>query len=224
MRKQEELFFVKQITQAKVYNEKTRRRNKKIWHYRTVWEGYDDITWEPIESFNGTKYAVRLFWANADCGPRNPNQISKFSSGEIIHLKQSSSKVRKTKKPGPGRSSVGLITGTRVFALWPETQQYYSGVVQKRSGAGSYVIRFDEDESEFTVPLTHMRPCTELRKGDTVVLKTDNAVVSELRDDGTVMVKKSVNCSNIAISAYDVDEQWDDRMLAHSDIVCASEK
>ncbi|KAJ6469459.1 hypothetical protein C8R45DRAFT_1078764 [Mycena sanguinolenta] len=187
------------------------------------WEGYKETTWEPIESFGGSRYAVTQFWANADCGPRNPDQMSKFSAGEVIHLKKKQSTVRKT-KPGPGRSSVGLITGTRVFALWPETQHYYSAVVQKRAGAGSYVVRFDEDESEFTVALKHMRPCEDLREGDIVILKTDSATVSKLGNDGSLVVKKKVDYSTITLSAYDVEEQWDDRVLSHSDIVCSFEK
>ncbi|KAF7335545.1 hypothetical protein MVEN_02208400 [Mycena venus] len=199
-----ELFFVKRIIQAKIHTEGSRRKTKKVWHYLTEWEGYDDKTWEPEEVFDGTKYAVKLFWKNADCGPRNYQQMSKFTPGEIIYLKQASSKGTACKtKPGPGRSSVGLIVGTRVFALWPETNHYYSAVVQRRSGAGSYVVLFDEDETEHTVPLKHLRACEQLRKGDRIVVKTDNFEVSDSRFDGSFTVEKILDYSNITISAYD---------------------
>ncbi|KAF8175724.1 hypothetical protein K438DRAFT_2022846 [Mycena galopus ATCC 62051] len=221
MATEEEVFYVDKITEAEVRTEGTRRNTKKVWYYHTVWEGYSesDTTWEPLESFKGSKYAVRHFWANADCGPRNHEQMSKFSPGEVVHLKQPSSKG--WKKPGPGRSSVGLITGTQVFALWPETKLYYYAIVQKRSGARSYVVRFDEDESELVVPLKNMRACDHLREGDRVVCKTDKAEISEIREDGTIRAGKKVDYSTISISAYDVDADWNDRMLSHSDIVCA---
>jgi hypothetical protein len=116
-----------------------------------------------------------------------------------------------------------LITGTRVFALWPETQHYYSAVIQRRSVAGGYVVRFDDDESE-TVRLKDMRPCQKLRVGDTVILKMDSVVVADFSDDGAIVVNKNVDHSSIMISAYEVDQEWDDRVLSHSDIVCANGK
>ncbi|KAJ6577710.1 hypothetical protein B0H19DRAFT_1121146 [Mycena capillaripes] len=217
-----ELFFVRKITQAKVATNGTRRNVKKFWLYLTVWDGYDDLTWEPVESFQGSKYAVRFFWEHADCGNRNHEQISRFKVDEIIQLKPSAKGTVSRRKPGPGRSSVGLILGTRVFALWTEDKHYYSGIVQKRSGKNpnAYVVRFDDDESEVTVSLKHMRLCSQLRRGDTTILKTDSVVVSDLRSDGGFMVKKLVDHTAVKISAHDIEEEWEDRQLTHADILC----
>ncbi|KAJ7697504.1 hypothetical protein B0H14DRAFT_3529344 [Mycena olivaceomarginata] len=203
-----EIFYVNKILKAKVHSEGIGRKSKKVWLYLTTWEGYEDETWEPIQIFTEPQYAVKLFWKNADCGGRNHEKISQFCLGEVIHLKTPSSKTPK-RKPGPGRSSASLITGTRVFALWPETQHYYSAVVQRRSGAGGYV---------------DMRPCQKLRAGDTVILKTDSVVVADFQDDGAIVVNKNVDYSSIMISAYEIDQEWDDRVLSHSDIVCANGK
>ncbi|KAJ7815637.1 hypothetical protein B0H14DRAFT_3476010 [Mycena olivaceomarginata] len=197
-----EIFYVNKILKAKVHSEGIGRKSKKVWLYLTTWEGYEDETWEPIQIFTEPQYAVKLFWKNADCGGRNHEKISQFCLGEVIHLKTPSSKTPK-RKPGPGRSSASLITGTRVFALWPETQHYYSAVVQRRSGAGGYVVCFDDDESEYT---------------------TDSVVVADFQDDGAIVVNKNVDYSSIMISAYEIDQEWDDRVLSHSDIVCANGK
>ncbi|KAJ7835529.1 hypothetical protein B0H14DRAFT_2590166 [Mycena olivaceomarginata] len=51
-----------------------------------------------------------------------------------------------------------------------------------------------------------------------VILKTDSVV------DGAIVVNKNVDYSSIMISAYEVDQEWDDRVLSHSDIVCANGK
>ncbi|KAJ7671294.1 hypothetical protein DFH06DRAFT_113158 [Mycena polygramma] len=220
-----ELFFVKKIVEAKVVALGTRRGQKKTWKFLTVWDGYDDLTWEPAESFLGSKYAVRLFWLNADCGHRNPDQMSKFKQGEIIKLKQASALPKgkgspRKRKPGPSRSSVGLI-GTRVFALWAEDKHYYSGVVQRRVGTSStYVVRFDDDDEEVKVHLKHMRACNQIKPGDNAILKSDNVVVSNVRGDASFMVEKVADHTTVKISAYDIEEEWADRRLAHEDIVC----
>ncbi|KAK7032674.1 hypothetical protein R3P38DRAFT_2918349 [Favolaschia claudopus] len=214
----EELFFVKQITKAKFHIEGTGRKIVKSW-----WEGYEpaEETWEPIESFKGSQYAVHQFWLHADCGPRTHEQLRKFRAGEIIELKPVGPPPGGTKKkPGPGRSSVGLITGTRVFALWPENQHYYSGVVQKRSGATNYIVRFDEDGTEISVPLKHMRRCDKIRSGDKVILKTDAVEVGEVREDGSMSITKEIDYSSITLSAYDVEHEWGDRLLLPCQVKC----
>jgi hypothetical protein len=57
-----------------------------------------------------------------------------------------------------------------------------------------------------------------------VILKTDSVVVADFRDDGAIVVNKNVDYSSIMISAYEVDQEWDDRVLSHSDIVCVNGK
>ncbi|KAJ7671311.1 hypothetical protein DFH06DRAFT_1365982 [Mycena polygramma] len=188
--------------------------------FLTEWDGYEERTWEPIESFMGKKYAVRLFWSNADCGHRNHEQLSRFKTGEVIKLKNTSFKESpRKKKPGPGRSSVGLITGTRVFALCPEDKLYHSGVVQRFTKNNSYVVRFEDDNTEAKVSLKHMRPCEQLREGDSVILKTDNVVVGKVRSDGSFIVNKRVDYTTVKLSSYDVEKEWADRKLAHEEIV-----
>ncbi|KAK6985148.1 hypothetical protein R3P38DRAFT_2805903 [Favolaschia claudopus] len=236
----DELYFVKQITKAKCHVEGT----VKSWRYLTEssiaeclekWEGYDPAdgtiilwlhighlnSWEPIVSFQGSQYAVEQFWLHADCGDRTHEELHKFRDGEIIELKEKQPPSGGTKKkPGPGRSSVGLITGTRVFALWPENQHYYSGVVQKKSGATNYIVRFDEDDTELSLPLKHMRRCDKIRSGDRVILKTDTVEFGELREDGSMSITKEIDYSSITLSAYDVEKEWGDRLLLPSQVKC----
>jgi hypothetical protein len=57
-----------------------------------------------------------------------------------------------------------------------------------------------------------------------VILKTDSVVVADFRDDGAIVVNKNVDYSSIMISAYEVDQEWDDRVLSRPDIVCANGK
>lgn len=57
-----------------------------------------------------------------------------------------------------------------------------------------------------------------------MILKTDNVVVADFQDDGATVFNKNVDYSSIMISAYEVDQEWDDRVLLHSDIVCANGK
>jgi hypothetical protein len=125
------------------------------------------------------------------------------------------------RKPGPGRSSVGFVLGTRVFALWREDQHYYSAIVQKRLGKDTYLVQFDDDESEVKVSLSQMRLCEKLQPRDSVILKTDSVLVSDFRKDGSFTVKKLVDFSAVKISAYDIREEWGDRKLLDSEIVCA---
>ncbi|KAJ7671352.1 hypothetical protein DFH06DRAFT_1177314 [Mycena polygramma] len=218
-----ELFFVKRIIEARVVTEGARRPNKVIWEYLAEWDGYDHCTWEPIESFKGSKHAVGLFWANADCGGRNPDQLFKFKTGEVIKLKQPMSKGNSRKRKR--RASVTEIVGTRVFALWAEDKHYYSAVVQRRVGyrSHSYIVRFDDTDAEVKLPLKHMRPCSLLRKGDTVILQTDNVVVADLRSDSAFLVKKAVDYSAVKISPYYIEKEWAQRQLAHEDVVCQCE-
>ncbi|KAJ6461272.1 hypothetical protein C8R47DRAFT_1159782 [Mycena vitilis] len=172
----------------------------------------------------GDKFAVRKFWSHADCGHRNHEQLSKFKAGEVIRLKDTSSKENSRKKIlGPGRSSVGLITGTHVFALCPEDKLYHSAIVQRFTKNNSYVVRFEDDNTEAKVALNHMRRCEQLREGDSVILKTDNVVVKKIRPDGSFIVNKRVDYSTVKLSSYEVEKEWADRKLAHDEIVCECE-
>ncbi|KAJ7472038.1 hypothetical protein FB451DRAFT_1251729 [Mycena latifolia] len=115
----EERFYVSKIVGAKVVDKGSRQKHKKCWTYLTEWDGYPDPTWEPEENFMGLKCAIKTFWRRASPKDRNPKDLSKFRTGEVIYLPQV---VARKQKPGPGRSSAGLIKGTKVFALWPDTQ------------------------------------------------------------------------------------------------------
>ncbi|KAJ7036685.1 hypothetical protein C8F04DRAFT_463373 [Mycena alexandri] len=215
----EELFYVEKIVEARVDVVKGGgRRAKKFWSYLTVWDGYDrkDWTWEPKEAFLGTPYAIQAFWRDADYGNRNPEQLSRFKVNETIKLKTSVTGKPKS-KPGPGRSSEGIILGSRVFALWAEDQHYYSGIVQRRTGL-DYVVRFDGDDTEVIVPLNHMRLCSKLRCKDSVILKTDNVGVVGIQEDGTITVQKEVDYSSVKISAYNVEYEWRDRQPSAEEI------
>ncbi|KAJ7769905.1 hypothetical protein B0H16DRAFT_1881751 [Mycena metata] len=198
-----EVFHVDKIIKAKVVKAKT--GGKKRWAspahdivkamlicvrqlYLTMWDGYseDDMTWEPEDSFL-TDCALRVFWNSANCR-RDHNQISEFKKGEVIELKGAHTTTAKPRsKPGPGRSSVGPI-GARVFALCAADGCYYSAYVQERVGE-KYVVRFEDDNVEATLPLKHMRECAKLEPGDTITLLRDNALVADLADDGSFTVQ-----------------------------------
>ncbi|KAJ7698505.1 hypothetical protein B0H16DRAFT_1837254 [Mycena metata] len=213
-----ETFYVEKVIEARLDTKGTGRTAKRFWSYCTIWVGFgeDKATWEPAENFDGNKYAITQFWKNADLGPRIQTQLSKFNIGEVITLKP----TKPRSKPGPGRSSDGVILGTQVFALWPEDQHYYPAVIQRRSGT-NYVVRFDEDGSEITLPLKHMRACSDLRRGDTIILKADEIEVSEVRDDGSIVVEKTADYTSIKISAYEIEHEWSRRQLCPSRIICA---
>ncbi|KAJ7770081.1 hypothetical protein B0H16DRAFT_1881849 [Mycena metata] len=218
----EELFYVERIVEARVDVKGEGRKSKKFWSYLTVWDGYGptDWTWEPKEAFQGNQYAIQTFWRDADYGNRNPEQLSRFKPNEKVKLKTSVTGKPKS-KPGPGRSSAGMVMGSRVFALHAEDHHYYSGVVQRRSGL-NYVVRFDEDDTEVTVPLKHLRLCAKLRCKDTVILKADNVEVVGIEEDGRITVQKVADYSSVKISAYNVEHEWRDREPSDEEIHCQS--
>ncbi|KAJ7744356.1 hypothetical protein B0H16DRAFT_1463228 [Mycena metata] len=153
-----------------------------IWIFPDVDRHFIQLPrWEPEESFL-TTCALRVFWNTANCH-RDHNQISKFKKGEVIGLKKAHTTAKPRRKPGPGRSSVSLI-GARFFALWVPDGYYYSAYVQEGVG-DKYVVRFEDDNVEATLPLKHLRDCTKLEPGDTITLLRDNAVVADLADDGS---------------------------------------
>ncbi|KAJ7470932.1 hypothetical protein FB451DRAFT_1472670 [Mycena latifolia] len=213
----DERFYVSKVVQAKVVDVGSRHKPKKRW-----WSGYEETTWEPEDSFLGSKYAVKTFWRKALAGPndRNYTDLSKFRTAYLAYVL--ALLVARKQKPGPGRSSVGLITGTRVFALWPETRHYYSAVVQRRKGT-EYVVRFDQDESELTVPLKHMRACAKLRTGDTIIMKDDTVPVAKINADGSLAIQRSLDIDGIMLSAWSVEAEWRHRKLSHKDIACAED-
>ncbi|KAJ7683223.1 hypothetical protein B0H17DRAFT_1333352 [Mycena rosella] len=214
----QEEFYVKRVLEAKIINVGTRNNPKKGWTFLTEWADYPDPNWEPEENFIGTKWALQTFWRRAELRGRDPKRLRLFKMGEIISLPNEAPK----EKPGPGRSSVGLILGTRVFALWPETCYYQSAVVQRRI-EDEYEVRFDEDDVKFIVALEHMRPCAEIQEGDTVILKADSARISAVKEDGTLRIKKRIGIDDIRISAWSIEDEWGDRKLAHEDIDCADD-
>ncbi|KAJ7116717.1 hypothetical protein C8R44DRAFT_739400 [Mycena epipterygia] len=205
-------FYISKILQAKVVGRGT-RNTEKHWVVggvpgRNV--GNRDSSYfilNPEHLLVCTRWAVKTFWKRADLASRDYKQLSYF-------------KPARNTRPGLGRSSAGLITGTHVFALWREDSHYYSAVVQQCVGS-KYVVRFDDDDTEATVPLKHMRPCSKLEEGDSIILKSDNAKVSKIKSDGSFTIERVLALSSIKISAYDVEEKWQDCMLSHVDIVCA---
>ncbi|KAJ7660561.1 hypothetical protein B0H17DRAFT_1144932 [Mycena rosella] len=211
-----EEFYVQRVLEAKVINTGSRNKPKKD---RFEWK------WEPEENFTGAKWALKTFWRRVDSklGGRDYKDLRKFKVDERINLPRERGPVSK-QKPGPGRSSAGLIKGTRVFALWPPTQHYYSAVVQRRiAHSEQYVVQWDEDNSSFALPLKHMRPCAELREEDTIILKSDVVQITRINPDGTFMVNERLDIGDIIISAWNVEDEWEDRKLAHEDIACAED-
>ncbi|KAJ7776628.1 hypothetical protein DFH07DRAFT_980903 [Mycena maculata] len=215
-------FYVKKVLKARL--DSGRRRQDKYWSYFTSWENYEssENSWERTENFRGSKYALKLFWKNVDIGGRDHKNLSLFKVGEVIELRESStpSKDVPKRKPGPGRSSAGLL-GTKVFALWAEDQHYYAAEVQQRQGK-KYLVKFYEDHSELTVSLKEMRPCSGLRPSDTVIQMADEIRVFAVGEDGTLTLKKRADVTAVKLSAWAVENEWQDRMLSHKDIICAS--
>ncbi|KAJ6509756.1 hypothetical protein DFH09DRAFT_1100692 [Mycena vulgaris] len=177
------------------------------------------VGWEPEENFLGTKWALKAFWKRAKLDGRNYKHLKQFKMHEVIQPAEKAVQAS-NRKPGPGRSSAGLVTGTRVFALWHENNHYYSAVVQRRKG-NKYVVQFDEDDSHHVVSLKHMRACADLREDDTVMQKSDVARIWEIKADGSFTIQKELNINSITISGWSIDDEWGDRKLTHKDIVCA---
>ncbi|KAJ7676303.1 hypothetical protein B0H17DRAFT_1207434 [Mycena rosella] len=210
-----EEFYVSRILEAKMVNVGSRTKLKRCWAYLTEWADYQELTWEPEENFMGSKSALKTFWRRVDprLDGRHHTELRKFKLGEFIALP-----TEYVHKRRPGSES--SATGTRVFALWPETHHYYPGVVQRRVG-NKYEVRFDEDDTGCTVALKHMRPCAQLREDDTIILKSDTVKISGIKPDGSLRVKKRLEIGDVSLSAWCVAEEWKDRKLTHKDIVCA---
>ncbi|KAJ7122569.1 hypothetical protein C8R43DRAFT_1032602 [Mycena crocata] len=147
-----------------------------------------------------------------------------MQEGHTIELKEEAPLLKRRKqKPGPGRSSEGLVpTGTRVFALWADDHHYYSGVIQRRVH-DKYVVRYDSDGTEVALPLTDMRPCSKLLVGDSVLLIKDNVVLSDVGENGEVEITRSGKFSDIKISEYCIWRDWEGRELRRRDVVCAED-
>ncbi|KAJ7650925.1 hypothetical protein FB45DRAFT_889134 [Roridomyces roridus] len=223
-----EEFFVDKVIKARVA---PGARGKKYWEFETLWKGYlaTEATWIPQKNFQGDKWALKVFWERSDVGNRDPSKLNQFEVGEIFQLREEvavgfncpaankSSKPR-IQKPGPGRSSAALVS--KVFALWPDDNLYYPGIVQRRLG-DKYVVRFMEDDSELVVNLEHMHLCAKLRPSDRIVVTDDMNTVSMIGEDGTIVLKKRVKVEDVKLSTAEVDKYWQDRLLSHHDIICA---
>ncbi|KAJ7503369.1 hypothetical protein B0H11DRAFT_2187809 [Mycena galericulata] len=209
----EQTFSVDKVLKARVDKG---GKGKKYW-----WEGYSerDATWQVEEDFLGSKWSIKTFWQHANVGKRDPTRFSQFKLGEIISLRESSV-AENSQRAGPGRSSAALVT--KVFALWPEDQLYYTALVQRRNYGSKYTVRFTDDDSESVVSLKEMRLCSQLRPSDTVIAAEDSITVSSIGNNGYIVLKKKIKIEDVRISSLAVATEWGDRTLSHEDIITAS--
>lgn len=42
------------------------------------------LSWEPIESFQGSEHMISAFWERANIGGRNVNDMTQFKAGEVF--------------------------------------------------------------------------------------------------------------------------------------------
>ncbi|EPQ58077.1 hypothetical protein GLOTRDRAFT_136861 [Gloeophyllum trabeum ATCC 11539] len=85
MAEEQDVYEVETIVQAKV----AVKRGKKLqWKYYVKWKGFDgenDNTWEPIESFSGgSEHFLSHFWSRVDVGGRDITDATAFKKGEIV--------------------------------------------------------------------------------------------------------------------------------------------
>ncbi|KAH9854226.1 hypothetical protein C2E23DRAFT_89037 [Lenzites betulinus] len=77
----EEEYAVESILGAKV----AKKRGKKVWLYCVKWKnyGFDDNTWEPVESFaGGSEHFIERFWPRVSTNGRDYNDLGEFGVGE----------------------------------------------------------------------------------------------------------------------------------------------
>ncbi|KAJ7190766.1 hypothetical protein GGX14DRAFT_482557 [Mycena pura] len=214
-------WFVKEVSKAKLVDRLDGKKVTKQWLYWTEWQGYpEDSSWEPADSFSKPRHMVTSFWNRADRQNRDFKKMSQFHVGEVIGLKPKEPEPQESRrKPGPGRSSAGLLSGTRVFAPFGDGY-FYSSVVQRRV-RDKYVVKFDDDNSQATVPLTELRACADLRAADRVILPEEVVYIARMKKNGAYEVKNTLELPEMKLAAGDIKEHWGDRMLSHKDIVCA---
>ena len=164
------------------------------------------------------------------------NSTKKATNGRALVKEESSTPLGRPAKRV--KTEVGGMSGgdmaTRVFALWKNTAQYYTGTVHHSvgHGAGRYIVRFDDDDSA-ELELKHLRACRP-KPGDHVLLRQkekalvvecppcpeagygpDDTVTIALKDDEQEEVE--VQC--LQIPTRSINAEWDDRVLAEDEIV-----
>ncbi|KAF8136559.1 hypothetical protein EV363DRAFT_1544509 [Boletus edulis] len=76
-------YEVESVTRARVHDKK----GKKItWRYYVKWKGYDwnESTWEPRDSFEGSEHILEAFWERMDTGGRDISDATAFKRGEEL--------------------------------------------------------------------------------------------------------------------------------------------
>ncbi|KAJ7651057.1 hypothetical protein FB45DRAFT_889494 [Roridomyces roridus] len=81
-----ETFYVDKVDKAKV---EKGPGGKKVWVFHTLWKGYPNsaASWVQERDFNGS-YALDIFWKRSDVGDRDPKNLTKFTIGEVVQLRE----------------------------------------------------------------------------------------------------------------------------------------
>ncbi|KAM5535165.1 hypothetical protein V8D89_011101 [Ganoderma adspersum] len=164
------------------------------------------------------------------------SSTKKATNGRALVKEESSTPLgrptKRIKMEGGGMG--GGDTATRVFALWKNTAQYYTGTVHQSMGhgAGRYIVWFDDDDSA-ELELKHLRVCRP-KPGDHVLLRQkEKAVVVECPPcpqagygpDDTITIalkddeQEEVEVQCLQIPTRTINVEWDDRVLAEDEIV-----
>ncbi|KAK7052364.1 hypothetical protein R3P38DRAFT_3172678 [Favolaschia claudopus] len=202
-------YEVTQVSKARV----TKKEPGKPRHFEflTHWaEPGSHPSWEPEWNLNGG-YAVKLFWSMADVEPPlRKGEIPKprdFVNNTVIELNPKLVAARQAMLQGD-------ITGTQVFALWEETEQYYHAVVMQRDGK-RFEVHFLADQIEKWVDVNDIRRVEDIRPGDRIILLDYTSTVGSV-DKGIITPALPIGVGYLqayALAKKDVEEQWSDRLV-----------
>lgn len=136
-------------------------------------------------------------------------------------------RAAKRRKSGSVIPSLG-VNSTRVFALWKQTNSFYSGTVRAAYQVpGRYMVDFD-DGDKCDVDIAKLRRFS-LRAGDNVLLvQNQQAVVVDVDEDVVTVelddvakTHKEVPVKELRIASRTVNKDWEDRKFTAEEILSA---
>jgi hypothetical protein len=184
-----------------------------------------------MEAVSDSEYATEI--ANDEGGsdeeeeylePERPQENLKRKRGRPPKSKSMNQAVitprtRLTKRLKSAGSTMSRMNATRVFALWTQNNQWYSGIVHEHVSDNNYTIKFD-DGSEDVISADNMRT-NNLRSEDLLRIggkARDFKVVKVNHRSGTVIVDlggetDEFEIKDISITTKIINSGWQDRLL-----------